>query len=373
MASDGIVIATELLLTGDVMTGRGIDQIMPRSVDPVLYEPWIRDARDYVRLAEERNGPIPRSVDAAYVWGDAIDLFTSPGIDARIVNLETAVTDWPEPWPDKGINYRMHPANVGCIAAGRVDCCVLANNHVLDWSHPGLVQTLGTLRAAGLPSAGAGADLEQAGRPAVVPISEGRVIVVAAGMPSSGIPPTWAAGRGRAGVAYAPVPSPPVVADFAARLDGIAEPGDIVVASVHWGPNWGYDIPQRHRTFARALIDEADVHIVHGHSSHHPLAIEVYRDRPILYGCGDLIDDYEGISGHEEYRPDLRLVHHLTMDAASGVLVDLRLVPYRSRRFRLEDATRDDRSWLAATLDRQCATVGTRVRSDPDGTLSLVW
>jgi poly-gamma-glutamate synthesis protein (capsule biosynthesis protein) len=48
-----------LLLTGDVMLGRGVDQILPRSVSPRLYEGYVKDARDYVDLAIEANGPLP--------------------------------------------------------------------------------------------------------------------------------------------------------------------------------------------------------------------------------------------------------------------------------------------------------------------------
>ncbi|MDO9198818.1 hypothetical protein [Rhodoferax sp.] len=48
-----------LWLAGDVMTGRGIDQIQAHPGAPVLYESWVRDARDYVRLAERLNGRVP--------------------------------------------------------------------------------------------------------------------------------------------------------------------------------------------------------------------------------------------------------------------------------------------------------------------------
>ena len=59
--------AITLFLCGDVMTGRGIDQILPHASDPELFEPWIRSARSYVELAERTNGPIPRPVDFLYV------------------------------------------------------------------------------------------------------------------------------------------------------------------------------------------------------------------------------------------------------------------------------------------------------------------
>lgn len=51
-----------LLLAGDVMLGRGIDQVMPEPLPPVLYEPWMHDAREYMRLAEKANGTMPAPV-----------------------------------------------------------------------------------------------------------------------------------------------------------------------------------------------------------------------------------------------------------------------------------------------------------------------
>jgi poly-gamma-glutamate capsule biosynthesis protein CapA/YwtB (metallophosphatase superfamily) len=41
-----------LLLCGDVMTGRGVDQILPQPGDPTLHEDYVRDARRYVELAK---------------------------------------------------------------------------------------------------------------------------------------------------------------------------------------------------------------------------------------------------------------------------------------------------------------------------------
>ena len=65
-----------LFLCGDVMPGRGIDQVLPYPSDPVLYEPYVRDARDYVKLAEAANGPIPKPVDYAYIRGDGLDVLS---------------------------------------------------------------------------------------------------------------------------------------------------------------------------------------------------------------------------------------------------------------------------------------------------------
>ena len=363
-----------LFLCADVMTGRGVDQILEHPGDPRLYEPWARSALDYVHLAERKNGPLPRAVDPAYIWGDALAALDAAGTTARIINLETAVTDEGEPWPGKGIHYRMDPHNVACITSANIDCCVLANNHTLDWSNPGLEQTLNSLERAGLEVTGAGPDASAAARPALIDIRPGcRVVVVAMGTPSSGIPPTWAARSDRPGVTLAPALSSTEVDAVAARVASAATAGDLVVVSIHWGPNWGYDIPSSHRRFARALIDRAGVHVVHGHSPHHPLGIEVYRDRPILYGCGDLINDYEGIRGHEKYRPDLRFLYLVTMDPAAGRLQQLELVPVRIHQFRLAIASTEERTWLQKTLTREGGSMGTAIEATDSGRLFVRW
>jgi poly-gamma-glutamate synthesis protein (capsule biosynthesis protein) len=59
--------------SGDVMTGRGIDHILRHPSAPALQEPYVQDARTYVELAEAASGPIPRGVDDAYIWGDALE------------------------------------------------------------------------------------------------------------------------------------------------------------------------------------------------------------------------------------------------------------------------------------------------------------
>jgi poly-gamma-glutamate synthesis protein (capsule biosynthesis protein) len=108
-------------------------------------------------------------------------------------------------------------------------------------------------------------------------------------------------------------------------------------------------VSQDQRGFARRLIDAGAADLVHGHSAHHPGAIELYRGRLILYACGDLINDYEGIGGHESFRPGLGLMYFPTLEA-TGRLAELVLVPMRMRDFRLNRASEDDADWLAATL-----------------------
>jgi len=355
------------------MTGRGIDQVLPHPGDPRLYEPYVTSATEYVSLAETANGPIPRPVAFSYVWGEALAELDARQPDVRVVNLETAVTASREPEP-KGINYKMNPENVPVLTASGVDCCVLANNHVLDWGEAGLLETLGTLDAAGVKSAGAGRDLDEAMAPAVVPVgATARVLVFGFGAVTSGIPHGWAATQDRPGVNVLPDLSPRTLRRIARQVRAAKRPGDIVVASIHWGANWGYEIPERQTSFARGLIDDAGVDVVHGHSSHHAKAIEVYRGRPIFYGCGDFLTDYEGISGYETFRDDLVLMYFPTLRAADGTLARLMIVPLQIRNFRLNRVSPADAAWLRDTLNREGERFGTQVQLTSGNALTLDW
>ncbi len=362
----------KLFLCGDVMTGRGIDQILPHPGGAHIFEPYVQDAREYVALAESRHGPLLTPVTPDYIWGDALEELSRLAPDVRVINLETSITVSEDHWPGKDIQYRMHPENVACLTAAGLHVCGLANNHVMDWGRAGLIETLDTLARAGLKSAGAGRTLAEAQAPAVVTLAGGvSVAVFAFGLESSGIPDAWAARDDRPGVDLLPNLSEATATAVLRRVERAKSPRRIVVASVHWGSNWGYEVPRAHTTFARRLID-GGVDIVYGHSSHHPRPVEVYRNRLILYGCGDFIDDYEGIEGHDEYRDDLVLMYVPAVDD-TGRLAGLQMSPMQIKRMKLNRAADADAEWLRATLDRVSAPFGTHIAWGPDRTLALQW
>jgi poly-gamma-glutamate synthesis protein (capsule biosynthesis protein) len=113
--------------------------------------------------------------------------------------------------------------------------------------------------------------------------------------------------------------------------------------------------------------------MIHGHSSHHVKGIEVYRDRLILYGCGDFLNDYEGISGYEYYRDDLGLLYFARMDPLTGKLVLLQMTPTQIKYFKVNRASKEDALWLANILNREGKKFGTRVKWDEDHRLTLFW
>jgi len=366
-------VAVRLFLCGDVMTGRGIDQIMPHPSEPQLFERYVKSATGYVAIAEKAGGKIPRAVEPRYVWGDALAELERFRPEVRVVNLETAVTTSADAWPGKGIHYRMHPANVSCLSAAGLDCCVLANNHVLDWGYRGLEETTATLRQTGIRTAGAGADAAQARAPAVIDLPGARrLLVFAYASESAGVPPEWAARPDRAGVNLVDESEPGAVEHVAREVRAVRRSGDLVLVSLHWGGNWGYEVSRAQRELAHRLIDDAGVDLVHGHSSHHPRPIEVHRGRLILYGCGDFLNDYEGIGGYEAFRPDLCLMYFPELDR-SGRLVRLSMVTMRIHDFRVNRASPADADWVQKMLDREGRAFGTGVRRTTDTTLDLQW
>ena len=361
----------KLFLCGDVMTGRGVDQVLPHPCDPRIHESYAQSAGTYVQLAERANGPIPHPVEFPYIWGDALEELARARPEARIINLETSITRSDDYWRDKGIHYRMHPDNVPCIGAARIDCCVLANNHVLDYGYSGLLETLETLARAGLRTAGAGRKLAEARKPAVIEVpSTGRVVVFAFGTEPSGIPPSWAATDDRPGVNLLEDLSDQTVGRIGDLVRGAKRPRDVVIASIHWGGNWGFGVPEEHVRFAHGLI-RGGVDLVHGHSSHHVRPIEVFEGKLILYGCGDFLDDYEGIAGYEGFRDDLTLMYFPTVDPVTGRLVDLLMAPMQIKHFRANRASREDARWLRDTINRESRPFHVRLELREDHRLEL--
>lgn len=384
---------------GDVMIGRGIDAILPFSVDGTLHESYVKDAKDYVTLATRVNGPLNQSElvskGSSYIWGDVIDEVRSP--DALVINLETTLTtsnDWAK---DKGINYRSHPSNVASLSEAGVDVATLANNHVLDWGKAGLRDTVSALQDAEIHTSGAGDSIEDATKPAFFQI-QGRdktdtkrtievgaitAAVVAVGFPSAGVPISWKAGKDKCGVNFEHEPSIAVAEKIVNSVNkNAAQLGyspDIVIASLHWGSNWGWGTPYQWRTFAHHLID-LGVDFVVGHSSHHVKGMEIYKGKFISYGLGDFINDYEGIvgQGYEDFRHDLSCLYIPSFDLEKRQVVDVDIIPCKIKNLKVQRATEvRDITWLQHAFNREGSSLGTSCKIHPSSNgainLQLAW
>ncbi|HEV8712413.1 MAG TPA: CapA family protein [Candidatus Binatia bacterium] len=247
-------------------------------------------------------------------------------------------------------------------------------------THSSESRYIAAIRAAAHPLTDAAHDYNplielvgEARPPAVVDLTaDRRVVVHGFGTETSGIPRSWAAAEDLPGVEVLCDLSDETAVAIEERVREVKRNQDVTIASIHWGINWGYAVPREHVRFAHRLVDSG-VDLVHGHSSHHPRPLEVYWNRLILYGCGDFINDYEGIRGYEQYRDDLVLMYFATLNPASGALVRLRMTLMQTRQMRLNRASPDDVRWLTNRLTRISLDFGSWVEEAEDGSLLLRW
>jgi poly-gamma-glutamate synthesis protein (capsule biosynthesis protein) len=268
----------------------------------------------------------------------------------------------PPALPQKVFRFRSAAANVGVLKTAGVNAVALANNHTLDFGAEAMLEMLRVLDSAGIAHSGAGADIASASRPAVSLI-KGRTIGFVAFTDNE---PGWEATASRPGVFY--VPAQGEDERLARLLHVIRETrdrADFVIASAHWGPNWGCRPPAEHAALARVLID-AGADLVHGHSPHVCRGVEYYRGRPILYSTGAFIDDY-AIAPAE--RNDRSCLFFVEVEGRSVRRV--KLVPTLIRECQARLATGAEAQEILASMADLCAELGTRVAARAANGLTL--
>lgn len=237
-------------LMGDVMIGRLVNQFLDKA--------------------------LPQAI-----WGDLLPLLQAT--DLNVANLETALTKSEKKVP-KVFNFKADPEKVACLSAARIDVVNLANNHVLDFSIEGLLETLETLKRAGILYVGAGETLTQAIQPVIVERKGIKIGIL--GFTDN--EPEWVAGPKKPGINYLSVGD---LKCAQAAIYGVRNQVDVLIFSYHWGPNMRQKPTQPFIDFAHALIDHG-VDIFHGHSAHIFQGFEEYKQGLILYDTGDFVDDY---------------------------------------------------------------------------------
>jgi poly-gamma-glutamate capsule biosynthesis protein CapA/YwtB (metallophosphatase superfamily) len=102
--------------------------------------------------------------------------------DAAFANLETTVREPHEGTPSltQGTPMSTPPALLGELQWMGLKLLSCANNHATDYGDDGLMAMLAHLRRAGIPHAGAGANLAEARKPAYLDTAAGRVALIAA-------------------------------------------------------------------------------------------------------------------------------------------------------------------------------------------------
>jgi poly-gamma-glutamate synthesis protein (capsule biosynthesis protein) len=313
---------------GDVMLGRGVDELIGRNP--------------------------PESF-----WGDVLPVLRAA--DAVVANLECAITAHRAPWnkTSKVFHFRARQEAVTVLRAANVRCVSLANNHTLDYQETGLLETLSALEAAGIQYAGAGPDLDAARAIAVIDVGGARLGVAA----FTDNEPPFAAGPTRPGTSYLDIGGDPQAGQRVARAAATARDAgaDLVVLSLHWGPNMVASPPPRFRDFARAAIDSS-VDLVYGHSAHVFQGIEVHRQRPILYDTGDFLDDY---AIDAKLRNDWSFVFLLDVEGAR--MQKLRLRPVRLTYAEVNFAAGDELAAIRTRMRALCGELDTPLTDTEEG------
>jgi poly-gamma-glutamate capsule biosynthesis protein CapA/YwtB (metallophosphatase superfamily) len=215
------------------------------------------------------------------IWGDLLPILKKN--DLNLINLETALTKSNKK-VSKVFNFKAAPEKVGQLLQGKIDVVNLANNHILDFSEEGLIETIETLDKAKILHVGAGLDLSRAKAPVIIE-KEGMKIGI---LGCTDNEPTWCAGKEKAGTYFVEI------GDLKAlrhEIIALRKRVDLLILSIHWGPNMIRRPFPEHRKFAHQLI-ELGVDIIHGHSAHVFQGIEIFEKKVILYDTGDFIDDY---------------------------------------------------------------------------------
>jgi poly-gamma-glutamate synthesis protein (capsule biosynthesis protein) len=310
-----------------------------------------------VMLGRLVNESLARGKNYARPWGDVLP--TLRAADLFFVNLECVLTNRTERWSDGGYKpfyFRADPAAVRTLELGRVDVASVANNHIGDFGSEGLRDTLAALDRAGIAHAGAGIDRLSARQPALLTRAGVRVAVVA----FADYPVEWAATATAPGMNYTPVSLEPEYFDeLKVALAVAREQADLVIFSIHWGPNMCERPSREFQAFAHAVID-AGADIFWGHSAHVVQGIEFRRGHPILYDTGDLVDDY---AVDRQLRNDLSAVFLLTVRPPA--VEDVEVVPVRIDDMHVNLAGGRDRDWFLERFNARCAELGTAVVLEP--------
>lgn len=236
---------------GDVMIGRMVNEI----IDKTGYE---------------------------YPWGNLLPLLHAT--DLNIVNLETTLTKETKVVP-KVFNFKAAPDRIEILKNARIDAVNIANNHILDFGVQGMIDTIEQLDLAEIAHVGSGQGLQAAQKPAIFERNGLRIGIIGA----TDNEPDWAAEEFKPGVFYVNIENIKPLCDEVKKLRPKV---DLLILTIHWGPNWREHPSQEFINAAHSLID-CGVDIIHGSSAHILQGIEIYKRRLIMYGTGDFVDDYQ--------------------------------------------------------------------------------
>lgn len=222
--------------------------------------------------------------------------------DILFGNLESPISDRGQKTSGKGITFTANPASVKSLSYAGFDVVSVANNHSMDYGSPALMQTIDLLDNEKILHCGAGKNISEARKPAIIDEYGVKIAFLAYtdmyDIYFSKSKFTFEAGENKAGVA-------PRKLDYI--INDIKEAknhANMVVVSLHWGIEESFDVSEDMIDFAHKLIDSgADV--ILGHHPHQLQGIEIYKGKPIAYSLGNFIFDQNDDENKESMILDL--------------------------------------------------------------------
>lgn len=307
-------------LAGDVMIGRGVNSVISR--------------RGY-----------------SYIWGDL--LATLRNTDLNIANLETTLTT-SNHQVFKTFNFKASPDKIRSIIEANITIVNLANNHILDFGEEGLTETLKTLDAAGIKYVGAGKNNHEASKPVI--LSKNNISIGVLGFTDN--EPGWKAGSFNSGVNYIDISKTSDRNAALQNIERLQKEADVIIVSIHWGPNMKEAPDKRFIDFAHEMIQHGAA-IIHGHSAHNFQGVEVYDQKLIFYDTGDFVDDYV-------VDPYLRNDHSFfyQIELNKGSIIKAVLVPVLISNCQVNLATEGDYKWSLKRMQHLSAKFETRVNDE---------
>lgn len=361
----------QILFAGDVMLGRLVNKVLANA-------------------------------QFTYVWGDTIDIIKRA--DFSLINLECPVSSKGKEWNKtfKVFHFRANLDAIQVLNSASIDYVSLANNHILDYDIEGLLDTLDILDKNNISHSGAGRNLKEAVKPAIIEKklkpkpsnnhdfyynvdneevnnNDSKNTIRIGLISLTDNEPEWEAKYDLPGINYIPTTLDPDTYYYRLQnyIENTKKQSDLVIVSSHVGPHFRETPSTKYVNFAHKIIDfGADIYW--GHSNHMPQGIELYKhndnNKIILYDCGDFIDDYAIDSN---YRNDLSFIFllHFLMDknyklsnnnSNNGNIVlqnsMIELIPTKISNFMVNTIPVDDNDadLIIKRMAKRCSFLGTK-------------
>jgi len=240
----------------------------------------------YFVLADEEIGKKALNKVASYFLNS----------DVNFCNLEGVITNSGRPIAGKSNAYLLsYPGMTRILKKAGINVVALANNHILDYRWEALADTMARLDKVGIKYSGAGKNLAEARKPAIIE-KEGMTIGLLSYTTNLNLPMGFKASESKPGlnpIRVSPffVPDHINKEDIEVMREDISKwhkKTDFLAISCHWGvSDQGTQTVARHQEIIAHYAVDAGADMVIGHHTHALQPIELYKGKAIAYSLGN--------------------------------------------------------------------------------------